>query len=191
MRQTCCHRMGAMKGPVFNGRMMRNADDFWQWKSHSPCRRSGDAPRVSLFKRLTGAIYGLHLHRADRSALSPQSSRGMLLILAAWAVHLSPLWSRISSSFPFFSSPQNQVAFCSPAAVLITRFSTAVLPPLLLHLLLPGNERIFFLEGGGGRSCQSCTDPEGVWFISCLSVSENKGVLCKIPSLSLRLFSGG
>lgn len=148
------------------------------------CQEPEDSLLVPRF--FTGGIYGLRLHRADRSVLSPQSSRGMLLILAAWAVHLSPLWSRISSSFPFFSSPQNQVAFCSPAAVLITRFSTAVVP--LLLLLLSGNERRFFLEGGGidlvspGQIPKEC----GLSLVSlCLKI---RGFCARSP---LSPFSGG
>ena len=93
---------------------------------------------------------------------------------------------------PFFSSPQNQVAFCSPAAVLITRFSTAVLPPLHLHLLLllSGNERIFFFGGGGidlvspAQILKEC----GLSLVSrCLKI---RGFCARSP-LSLSVFSPG
>ena len=86
----------------------------------------------------TGLLY---LRRAAE-ACSSSSQRGLFTYPLSGPASPPPS--------PFFSSPQNQVAFCSPAAVLITRFSTAVLPFLLL-LLLSGNERIFFLGGGGGE----------------------------------------
>ena len=105
----------AMKGPVLR------EDEAQRWRFltvkislsvqtvRGRCQELEDSLLVPRF--FTGGIYGLRLHRADRSALSPQSSRGMLLILPAWAVHLSPLWSRISSSFPFFFLPSESSGF--------------------------------------------------------------------------------
>lgn len=72
------------------------------------------------------------LHRVDRL------SAGHQIVLIHSLIPYGPMLLFLLLSFSF---PLNQVAFCSPAAVLITCFSTAALLP---SLLFSGNKRIYW-----------------------------------------------
>lgn len=131
----------------------------WPIKSCLPCRQSGDtvsrsrkcSPRIPFKDSHKGFIVCIRTEQTGLFCLCRAAEAvniGSLVILVAWAAHLSllahHLLSSLSSSPPLLSSPflpLNQVAFCSPAAVLITCFSTTA---LLLPVLLSGNERLFF-----------------------------------------------
>lgn len=193
--QTCCHRVSdkSIKGLLFWKMRSDTAVLLWQpevfhsksslpmqavWghvknqkkSSHTFFKDSQEGFIVSVCAEQTGRLY-------------LQSSRGRLLILAAWAVHLSPLVPHLlssSSSLPplrikwLFVLPQRCLSLVSPP-----------LPSPLLPILPSGTERIFW---GIDFICPVHILKDCGYL--CLSVSEN-GVLCKKPpSLSPSLYEG-
>lgn len=123
---------------------------------------------------------GLFYLRRAAEACSSSSQRGLFTYPLSGPASPPP-----SPFFPplrikwLFVLPQRCLSLASPPLSSLSSSSSS-----------QGMKGDFFWRGGD-RSCQSWTDPEGVWFISCLSVSENKGVLCKIPSLSFLRGGGG